>query len=540
MQIRFTAAGKALFDSNPTAFVITRLVLTNAFGYVLADPPVSLVGSSQYDVTADLAKEVVDTNTLRFIKLLDNTVGTFNFGEAGLYSGATLVAIGVNPTPIAKVAAAGAENGNYLTLNFFLSYSNTDSYGFVKLGNSDSRMQLGQVQSIDYLAPPYEGDPNAYIVNGLTPLDTPCLAFSDVYGRWAFSNRSLTYYSGTVSNSTSIAIDIAANHNVLFSLATDYVLQFVTGQLRGYCRQLTSIGDQYFQWNTPLMELPADGDQFIITGPGFGEGAFNALENRVDLLESQMEFVLANLGGGGAVPPNYVAPTANLNVTPGAGTLELGTVISPAFTSSLTQNNGGALAAQRLYRDITLISSASLHTDLNRTIGNSPLVYTLQLDHAEGPILNDSLGNPYPAGHILAGTVSTTRTFNGSRKTFFGTPMATPADSAAVRLLSSNFVVSENTQVDAGGGDLVGAPLQSFTINVPIGATRIVFAYPAVLRDVASVRYQELSNVEVKSNFTMTTVSVEGANGFAAINYKVWTYIPVEPFSVAANYKVYI
>jgi hypothetical protein len=67
-----------------------------------------------------------------------------------------------------------------------------------------------------------------------------------------------------------------------------------------------------------------------------------------------------------------------------------------------------------------------------------------------------------------------------------------------------------------------------------------VFAYPATLRDVASVRYQELSNVEVKSNFNITTIAVEGANAYAPVNYKVWTYVPVEPFPANANYKVFI
>lgn len=276
MQLRFTVAGKALFDINPSAFTCTRLVLTDAFGYVLPDPPAVLVGTPVYDVTAPLPKEVVNTNTLRFIKLLDNSVGSFSFGEAALYSGATMVAIGVNPTPIPKVAASGAENGNYLTLNFFLSYSNTNSYGFVKLGNSDSRLQLGQVQSLDYLNPPYEGDPNVYIVNGLTPTDTPCLSFSDVYGRWAFSNRPLTYFTGTVSNAVSLAVDIAAPHGVDFETATDYVLQFVSGQLRGYCRQLTNIGADFFAWNTPLLDLPSVGDQFIVTGPQTGSGGPSA------------------------------------------------------------------------------------------------------------------------------------------------------------------------------------------------------------------------------------------------------------------------
>ena len=542
MQLKFTAAGKILFDSNPSAFTVTRLVLTNASGYALGSPPAALQGTIVFDRTENLPAGVMNTNTLRFIAFLDDSIGPFSFGEAGLYSGATLVAVGVNPTLISKYAASGADNGNNLTLNFFLSYANSDSYGFVKLGNSDSRYQLGQIQNVDYLDPPYEGDPNTYIVNGLTPSDMPCIAFSDIYGRWAFTNRSLVYYTGVVSNATPIAVDIATPHGVAFDLPTDYVLQFVSGRLRGYCRQLTNVGAQFFQWNTPALHTPEVGDQFIIAGPGVGEGAFNALEARVTTLEDQMEFVLANLGsGGGAVPPTYVPGVATLGSTPAAGTFEIGTIINPQFTNTFTQNNAGAFVAGRLRRNSTVISSSFPYTDSNVALTTAPVVYDSQVDHAEGPVLNDSLGNPYPSGHILAGTViSASRTFTPSRKTFYGTPVATPTNSAGIRGLSSNFIVSENAQVDANGGDLVGAPVQSFTIFIPAGATRVVFAYPATLRDVASVRYQELSNVEVKSNFNITVVAVEGANAYAPVNYKVWTYVPVEPFPANANYKVFI
>jgi hypothetical protein len=75
---------------------------------------------------------------------------------------------------------------------------------------------------------------------------------------------------------------------------------------------------------------------------------------------------------------------------------------------------------------------------------------------------------------------------------------------------------------------------------VPVGAARVVFAYPATSRSVASVKLQELSDSEVKSNFVETSVSVQGANGSAAVTYRVFTYTPVEPFAIVNNYKVFI
>jgi len=295
MQLRFTAAGKALFDTNPTAFEATRLVLGDAYGYTLGDPPTALQGNTVFDETETLSKEVANTNTLRFTRLLDNSIGTFAFGEAALYSGGTLVAIGVNPTPILKNAAVGADNGNTMTLNFFLSYTNTNSYGFVKLGNSDSRYQLGQVNHPDYLDPPYEGDPNVYVVNGLAPTDVPTIGFSDVYGRWNFTSRPQRYYNGVVLNATYLAVDIPAAHGVVFSTPTDYILQFISGALRGYCRQLVSIGGTFFQWNTPTLLVPAAGDEFIIVGPQLSSISISGQTN----IQFQDEGV--NLGTPGTV-----------------------------------------------------------------------------------------------------------------------------------------------------------------------------------------------------------------------------------------------
>lgn len=46
-------------------------------------------------------------------------------------------------------------------------------------------------------------------------------------------------------------------------------------------------------------------------------------------------------------------------------------------------------------------------------------------------------------------------------------------------------------------------------------------AYPATLRDVSSVQDVNGMNAEVKTAFTKTVVSVEGANGYQAIDYNM-------------------
>jgi len=47
-------------------------------------------------------------------------------------------------------------------------------------------------------------------------------------------------------------------------------------------------------------------------------------------------------------------------------------------------------------------------------------------------------------------------------------------------------------------------------------------------------------NAEVKGVFTKSSVSVEGANGYTPIGYKVYRYTPAVPFQAAATYNVTI
>ncbi len=313
MLFKFTAAGESLFQSNPSTFAIDKVVLGSSFGYTLGSPPTDIQGSAVYTSVALLVKTVVNANTLRFIKLLDNSVGDFNFGEVACYSGATIVAVGVNPTAITKTADDVTE-GNSIGLNIFLSNTNEDAFGFLQLTNSSSNLAVSQINQVDYLNPPYDGEPNIYVINGLTPEETPTLAFSDSYGRWNFSTKPTTYYEGTVFGTASFtALDIEDPHGVDFLAASQHFLQFTSGELRGHVRQLTSIGSDFFQWNTPFTSAPIAGDSFIIVGPPISEGGGGGGDFQAKI---QFRKDGSNRGGNGT--------TTVLNFTGGGVTVSAG------------------------------------------------------------------------------------------------------------------------------------------------------------------------------------------------------------------------
>lgn len=291
-------------------------------------------------------------------------------------------------------------------------------------------------------------------------------------------------------------------------------------------------------------------------GLGGGGGGMGPLDHDVDVIGTNVGAIdegytfltgttfsqFVELVSKRTLPPSYSGPTLSISANPSPTNFEIGTIISPIISRSLALNDAGPENAKQLSKNSVLISTTFPYTDSNVTLGNTAIIYSSSSSYDEGACKLNNRGVIDCAGHILAGTVnSNTITFVGTRMAFFGVPGSTPVTSAAVRGLgNSSFNSSNNATVDAAGVALGGSVTPNFTITIPIGADRVVFAYPATSRAVASVRYQELADSEVKANFTETTVMVEGANSFAAVAYRVYTYIPVEPFSIVNHYRVFI
>lgn len=231
------------------------------------------------------------------------------------------------------------------------------------------------------------------------------------------------------------------------------------------------------------------------------------------------------------IPPTYQAPTLSLAYT-GQLAVEAGTQLVPTITPTFLQRDGGAPILYTLNRNgVTVLTDPAAQAFLEPgiTIGDNTVVYQATESYNEGPIKNDNQGNPSPTGRISAGTaVSAAVTFLGKRNAFYAFDDATvaPADSASVRALTGKLL-----------GPVVGTVIG---LNIPAGTKRVVIAYPDTLRDISSIKYVELGNGEVKDTFVKTAVQVQGANGFADIGYKVFTYTPAVPFGDNVTYNVTI
>lgn len=242
--------------------------------------------------------------------------------------------------------------------------------------------------------------------------------------------------------------------------------------------------------------------------------------------------------------PTFTNPSSTGSSSP-SGNIELGTISNTTITvtfnrGAITGKTVGGIWQPATFQDYRsgvatkyTISGFDNSTSASRVFnsyqfveGNNTWSYSVQ--YAEGPQPVDSLGVNYNTP-LSSGTSSGSVTLVGRRKGFYGT------DS------SSNVPYTTSTQIRSlANSNWSPTAGTTFTINIPVGAKQVVFAYPSTIRDVNSVVYVEGLNAEVKNIFTQTIVSVEGANSYSPTNYKLYTYVPATPFTATATYNVTI
>lgn len=154
------------------------------------------------------------------------------------------------------------------------------------------------------------------------------------------------------------------------------------------------------------------------------------------------------------------------------------------------------------------------------------LKYKATATHGAGVTAKDNLGSDSnPAVAIAAGTKSKeTAAFTPFRNYFYGATAEKPT-------LNSDYIrsLTKSGKAYAAG---------TLTINVPVGAQRVAIACIATAKGVTKVINETAMNADVTGTFVKSTVSVEGANGYAAKEYNVWVFEPAVAYGNAAVLKV--
>lgn len=235
-----------------------------------------------------------------------------------------------------------------------------------------------------------------------------------------------------------------------------------------------------------------------------------------------------------SVPATYVQPGVTCRVSTGtaAGSYEVGTEINTTLQGTFTKNDAGELTTIEILKNGSNILSQTTSPITSEaqtfTLGEETVSFTAKATYAAGPVKNDNLGQPSPEGQIKAGSkTSSAVSFTGKRNLFYGTGVgaAPEATSETVRGLANKKLGPTNGT--------------SFNINVAVGQQYVIIAYPATLRDLTKCFYVE-QNTDLAANFEKSTISVQGANGAAGADYKVYVYEMAIPAAAGMTLQVQI
>ena len=218
--------------------------------------------------------------------------------------------------------------------------------------------------------------------------------------------------------------------------------------------------------------------------------------------------------------PTTTQPSVSLTFNQG-GIHEVGTKLTPTYSAVLNPGSytygpsTGVVATKWEVTDSAGNISEKSSDTFTEVFVTDELNYTItaKATHTAGTIPVTNTGNEYPLGQITAGTKSATASvaITGYRNSFYGT------------LTEKGDLKSGTIRGLTGKSNKAFANGAIFNITIPIGAMRVVFAYPATLQDVSSVKDVNGLGAEIASSFVKQTIAVEGSNNYSAIDYKVYT-----------------
>ena len=239
-----------------------------------------------------------------------------------------------------------------------------------------------------------------------------------------------------------------------------------------------------------------------------------------------------------AIPASYTQPSVSLvnNGGQAAGNVEAGSSVNIKLRANFTKNDAGDLTALEIKKGAEQVATGSSSpVDYSSTealvVGDETVTFTATATYGEGGIKNNNLGEPSPDGHITAGSKNSSGySITGKRSAFYGTGVgATP------ELNSANIRSLTNKKLAPANGNTI-------TINVAAGQQYVIIAYPATLRDITQIKYEETNDIGALSKFTKTQVQVADARGGenGLMDYKVYSYGMAVPAPAAMTFTVTI
>lgn len=234
--------------------------------------------------------------------------------------------------------------------------------------------------------------------------------------------------------------------------------------------------------------------------------------------------------------PAVTQPSVQLTFSQ-AKAYEVGASVTPTYSAKLSPGSYSygpvtgvtATAWEVTDTDDNTLTAASGSFPALTVADDTSYKITAKASYGDGAVPVTNLGKAYAAGQIKAGSKrATSLAITGYRNSFYGT------------METKDEITSDIIRGLAGVSGAALSNGSSFEIPVPVGAMRVIIAYPATLDDISSVKDENGMSAEISSSFVPQTVSVEGANGYMAIDYKVYTLDFAYANDTANTYRVTI
>ncbi len=275
MFIQLTDAGVTMLTTTGQPFIVTEYKLGSGVNYTPSTSQTALQGTEVYSGIPSQPVEI-SANLVRYSALQDLSVGDFQFGEFGLFVGATMVAIGVSDTLISKVKTTTGLDGNFLRLDAYLDMVGTNYTMWLNFGDSANPFAMPSVQNVDQLPPTHQSVPNAYVVNSVSNNQEAFFAYSDRTGLWVFDAYKYSTTIGnryTIVSATSVSVTITGASlapDLTPTIFGDRIVQFASGQVYSICRNVLTVTPDLANnqvtlgFQTPLAIVPVAGDEFLV------------------------------------------------------------------------------------------------------------------------------------------------------------------------------------------------------------------------------------------------------------------------------------
>ena len=308
--------------------------------------------------------------------------------------------------------------------------------------------------------------------------------------------HDLTLVVGSGESATSVVVPL-----------DDLVPQAVNASQVAMAREITV--------TTTVGNLKA-GDKVILSGdPATGE--VKAAD-----VQAMFEAILSK-----DINPTTTQPSASVTLT-GAGAKEVGTSFTPSYTASLNAGKYSVSGQADQTSGVTATAYAISDTNSNSATTasgsfgsftveeNTNYKVTATISYSDGNIPKTFLGNDYPDGQIKAGSkTATSSAVTGYRSWFMyvGTDTTT---------LTSSVIRGTTNK-----GNAKNASTQN-SVTIPAGTKRVMVALPTssgYTKRLKSVIDVDGMGLDVFGNFVQSTISVEGLNSYAGVDYIVYDFV---------------